>query len=220
MCFSPQADVVAGLVVGAVGADALRHVRRRSEWPVAALPVILGAHQLVESLVWWGLRGRVSAAVWHPAVRVYLVIAFGVVPLLVPVAVRALQPERLRRRLDGFVAGGAVVAGLLTYPVLRGPVHATIEGHHIAYGAHLWQGGLLAAVYIVVTCGAMLASWDRDIRYFGVVNLMAVLVLAWLTESGFVSLWCAWAAVTSILIAAHLRRAPRPPRLRVVPAHN
>jgi len=32
-----------------------------------------------------------------------------------------------------------------------------------------------------------------------------VAVLAWLTVEGFVSLWCAWGAVTSLLIAAHLR---------------
>jgi hypothetical protein len=33
MCFSPQADVVGGLVICAIGIDAVRHVRQRREFP-------------------------------------------------------------------------------------------------------------------------------------------------------------------------------------------
>ena len=44
---------------------------------------------------------------------------------------------------------------------------------------------------------------------FGVVNLVAVAVLANLTIDGFASLWCAWAAVTAGFIALHLRLSGR-----------
>ena len=37
-------------------------------------------------------------------------------------------------------------------------------------------------------------------------NLAAVGVLAWLDQVAFISLWCAWAALTSVAIAVHLRR--------------
>jgi hypothetical protein len=37
-------------------------------------------------------------------------------------------------------------------------------------------------------------------------NLGAVAVLSILMVSGVISLWCVWAAITSIAIAAHLRR--------------
>ena len=36
VCFSAQADVVGGIVVCALGVDALRHVRDRSEIAIAA----------------------------------------------------------------------------------------------------------------------------------------------------------------------------------------
>ena len=42
-------------------------------------------------------------------------------------------------------------------------------------------------------------------RWFGAANMVAVLVLAWLYETAFISLWCAWAAITSISIALWLR---------------
>lgn len=45
--------------------------------------------------------------------------------------------------------------------------------------------------------------------------LLAVIVLAWVESSALTSLWCAWAAVTSVAIAAHLRRERRLPEMRV-----
>jgi hypothetical protein len=41
----------------------------------------------------------------------------------------------------------------------------------------------------------------------GLANLSAVIALGWITFTGFTSLWCAWAALTSIAIAAYLRRS-------------
>jgi hypothetical protein len=38
-----------------------------------------------------------------------------------------------------------------------------------------------------------------------------VVLLAWVDRNGFVSLWCGWAAVTSVAIAVHLRHATREP---------
>lgn len=42
---------------------------------------------------------------------------------------------------------------------------------------------------------------------FGVLNLTAVTVLAGLLATGVISLWCAWAAVASVVIVIHLRTA-------------
>ena len=40
-------------------------------------------------------------------------------------------------------------------------------------------------------CGALLISGYRNVVIFGAVNLFAVIVIAWLTISGFASIWCA-----------------------------
>jgi hypothetical protein len=209
VCFSAEVDVLAGLLVGGVGVDAARHVRRPTEWPLAALPLVLAVHQLVEAVVWWSLDGRVPAATGERAVLVYLTIAFGVLPVLVPLAVGLLEPAGRRLRFGWFVALGALVASLLVYAVLRGPVGAVVEGHHIVYDADLWRGGTLTALYVVATCGSLLVSGHRHIQVYGLANLVAVLLLAWFSQTALVSLWCVWAAVTSVAIAVHLRRAPR-----------
>jgi hypothetical protein len=205
MCFSAEVDLVAGVLICGIGIDAVRHVTVPAQQWLASIPIVLGAHQLIESVVWWGLEGHFSEGVWRFATWWYLAIAFGLLPVLVPVAVAMLEPVANRRRVTIFVALGVVVAAVLMYAVVRGPVEATIEGHHIAYDVDLWHGGLIVLLYVIATCGSLLASKRRHVRWFGIANLVAVVVLAWIDQAAFISLWCAWAAVTSVAIAVHLR---------------
>jgi hypothetical protein len=167
--------------------------------------VVLGTHQLTEGVVWWGLEGHVSSRIWEPARFLYLTIAFGVLPVLVPLAVGSLEPVSKRVQTAWLTAVGAVVSIVLMYAVIDGPVESTIEGHHIAYRVELWQGGLIVVLYVAATCGSLLLSSHRHVRWFGAANLVAVVLLGWLAQNAFISLWCAWAAVASLAIAVHLR---------------
>jgi hypothetical protein len=197
-----------GAVVVGVGIDAVRHVTTPRQIPLATLPLLLGAHQLTEAFVWWGLYGDVSESVERIATWIYLLVAFAVVPLFIPLAVGFIERSGARRRVIGvFAAAGLAVAVALGSAMFRGPIRAAIEGHHVSYeldGLH--AGGQWTGLYVVATCGAMLACSYRDIATIGALNFVAVPVLAWLTMSGFVSLWCFWAAIVSVLVARHLRR--------------
>ena len=218
MCFSAEADVVAGLVVGGIGIDALRHVHRPAENLLAALPVVLGAHQLIEAFVWWGAEDRVPHDVSRVAVWLYLSIAFGLLPVFVPLAVGALEPAANVRRIRVFAVAGVAVAVVLMYAVVRGPVDASIEGRHIDYRVELSSGGAIVALYVAATCGSMLVSKHRHVRWFGAANLCAVGALAWLNQSALISLWCVWAAATSVAIAVHIRYAEQEPKDGALPA--
>ncbi|WP_319227981.1 DUF6629 family protein, partial [Streptomyces scabiei] len=52
MRWSATADLVAGTGVAAVGAACVALVRDVRDLPLAALPLLLGAHQIVEAAVW------------------------------------------------------------------------------------------------------------------------------------------------------------------------
>ena len=206
MCFSPEVDLVAGVVVTAVGVDAIRRARSPEELPLASLPLLLGIHTLIEVFVWRGLQGSGSASVGTAAIRVYLAIAF-ILPVWVPFAVRGVEPSRRRRTIMtrlGVV--GVVASAVLLYSLVRGPVGAVVDGLHISYLISIPGGGIAGMLYVIAACGALLASSDRLIWLFGVSNLVAVAVLAWLTVGGLTSLWCVWAAVTSVAIDLYLRQ--------------
>lgn len=208
MCFSPQADLVGGIAIGAIGIDTVRHARHAREVPLAALPLLLAAHQLVETFVWWGLQGKVPAEAGRVALWAYLIFAFGVLPVFVPAAVMAIEPMGRRRwMMAPFLVLGAAVSVTLLVAMIRGPVTASLGNHHIEYGISLSAGALVVGLYIVATCGSLVFSGYPHVTLFGAVNLVAAIVLARLATNGFASIWCAWAAVASGAIALHLRLA-------------
>jgi len=212
MCFAPEADAVAGVLIVAVGVDALRHVGSPKQIPLAALPLLFGLHQMTEAFVWWGLQGHVSESVERVAVWMWLLFAFVVLPVLLPIAVDLVERSKPRRLLIGAFAGiGFAVAAALAIAIFRGPINAQIHGRCISYGVDAVgdSGGEWTLLYVIAACGALLASTHRDLAVLGGVNLVVTPLLMWLTVDGFVSLWCFWAAIASIVIAVHLRRVAR-----------
>ncbi|OAA28135.1 hypothetical protein UG55_1006108 [Frankia sp. EI5c] len=212
MCFAPEADVVAAAVIGAVGVDALRHAHGRASWPLAALPALFAVHTLVEAFVWWGVRGDLgdagtSSAVRTGATAVYLAFAFVILPIYVPVMMLTQERVPARRRAGAVtLAAGVVCACWLAAALVAGPVRARADRHHITYSVDLWAGAVPIALYLVSTCGVLLLSGRRFLRRFGAANLVALAGLAWVSTEAVISLWCVWAAATSVAIAWHLRR--------------
>jgi len=209
VCFSPEGDLAGGLVVGAIGVDACRHLRgRNSQLLLATTPLLLGVHQIDESLAWWSVDGDLPRAVGRIAMWVYLVIALVVVPILVPLAILKLAVTKRRRRaLSSFVLLGAGVAAVLLVTMIHGPVTVRRGSYHLAYSIGLRHGMLIIGLYVVATCGSLLFSGYKHILIFGMVNVVVVVVLAILTADGFASLWCFYAALTSGAISLHLRFA-------------
>ena len=209
MCFSPQADVAGGVLIAVIGVDAVRHIRQRREFiALAWIPLLLGAHQFIEALVWLWLQGHVPGGIGHVALWAYLLIAFVVLPVFIPLAVIALEPTRRRKQVMApFALLGAVVAATLFAAMARGPVSVRLAPYHLSYGIRLSDGFLIVALYVVAVCGPLLVSGYREVALFGIVNLVAVIVIARLTISGFASVWCGWAAVSSAAITLHCRMA-------------
>jgi hypothetical protein len=215
MCFSPEADIGGGLLICAIGVDAVRHIGRRREFiAMAWLPVLLGLHQFIEALVWLWLQGHVPRGIGHVALWAYLLIAFVVLPVFIPLAVIALEPTRRRKQLMvPFVLIGIVIAGILLAAMVRGPVSVKLAPYHLSYSIRLSDGLLIVALYVVAVCGPLLVSGYRNVALFGIANLIAVIIIARLTISGFASVWCGWAAITSAAITLHCRVAkPHPHR--------
>jgi hypothetical protein len=207
VCFSPEGDLVGGLVITAIGIDARRHLRGRDNHLLfATLPLVLGIHQLIESVVWWSPEGPVPTSVGKVAMWLYLLIAMVVVPILVPLSIWKLEPTPRRRWIIApFLGLGIGVAIVLFITMLHGPVSVRLGAYHLAYSIGLRNGILIVGLYVVATCGCLLFSGYRDIVIFGIANLVAVIVLARLTADGFASLWCFYAAIASGFISLHMR---------------
>ncbi|MBT2507812.1 hypothetical protein J7I98_18375 [Streptomyces sp. ISL-98] len=209
MCWSATADLVAGIGIAAVGAACVARPHRARDLPLAALPLLLGAHQIIESVVWRSDGGT------GPATVVWAVIALPLLALWVPLGVLCAASAHARRRLAVPVAAGAATAVALAYCLATRPVTAEIRGHTLGYVLDLPHPEMLVAGYLVATAGALLLADDRRLRLLGVLVTVGAAICAALWRLEFISTWCAFAAVCSVVLLgwAHRRPAvPYPPR--------
>lgn len=207
MCFSPQADLIAGIAIAGVGVETLRRVRARRELIVGALPLLFGLHQLVEGFVWLGLRGQVSAGLGDGAKEAYIVFAHAVLPIIVPFGFMLIEPNRQRARwMWPLVCLGLAMGAYLLWQVTAYPVGAQEEAHCIDYTTHTPTNVLIGALYVVATCGPALISSRRHLRWFGLASVIGVIATALVRVDELTSLWCVCVALVSVLILDHFRR--------------
>ncbi|WP_149824481.1 DUF6629 family protein [Streptomyces tailanensis] len=199
MCWSATADLVAGSGIAAVGVACVTRVRSSRDLPLAALPLLLGAHQIVESVVWGSGGGS------GPATVVWAVVALPVLAVWVPVAVWCAAPPHARRRLLLPLAAGTATAALLAHGLATGPVTAEPRGHTIGYAVGLSHAPVLITGYLLATVGSLLLSGDRWLRALGVLVAMGAPACWALWRLEFISTWCAFAAVCSVVLFGWVR---------------
>ncbi|USQ86886.1 hypothetical protein NFX46_26170 [Streptomyces phaeoluteigriseus] len=204
MCWGATADLVAGAGVTGVGLACVTRVRDVRDLPLAALPLLLGAHQLVEAMVWDAGGGS------GPATVVWAVIALPLLAVWVPSGVWCAAPPHAGRRLGAVLAVGVATAAGLAYGLAVGPVTAQIRGHTIGYVTDLSHPVLLVTGYLLATVGSLLLSGDRRLLTLGVFVAVGALVCWTLWRLEFVSTWCAFAAVCSVLLLGWVRARPAP----------
>ncbi|MFD3659636.1 DUF6629 family protein [Streptomyces sp. NPDC058659] len=199
MCWSATADLWAGLGIGAVGVASIASVRRPGDVPLAALPLLLGAHQVVEAAVWRSGGGA------GPATLAWAVIALALLPVWVPAGVLTAARPGDRRRPLAPLAAGLVAAAVLAYHLAIRPVTAEIRGHTLGYVVDLPYAAPLLVGYLLATVGALLLARDRILRLLGLLTGAGAVVCALLWRTEFLSTWCALAAVASLVLLVWVR---------------
>ncbi len=200
---------MAGVGVAAVGVACVARVRSVRDLPLAALPLLLGAHQIVESVVWASDGGS------GPATVIWAVIALPVLAVWVPAGVLCAAPPHARPRLTVLLAAGTATAAMLAHGLAAAPVTAEIRGRTVGYAVDLSHPLLLVIGYLLATVGSLLLSGDRRLLVMGVLVAVGALVCWALWRLEFVSTWCAFAAMCSVVLFGWVRA--RPPSSTHVP---
>jgi hypothetical protein len=78
-----------------------------------------------------------------------------------------------------------------------------VKGNSIVYINQATNNTAVAVLYVVATCGSLFFSKIRMMVVFGVANLVILLVVMEVKRYAFTSLWCAYAAVASVIILAY-----------------
>ncbi|MFZ0311331.1 MAG: DUF6629 family protein [Candidatus Korobacteraceae bacterium] len=204
MCFSATANFVGSGVLGAVGVVTLTKVKHRRELLFAALPTLFAIHQFIEGFVWLGLDGILSPAVTHDMGAAFMLYAQGLLPFLLPLSVLLFEADRKSRKrmLPFLVLGGATTLYIL-WALTAYPTEVYVKGNSIVYMNQATNNTVVALLYVIATCGSLFFSKVRAMVIFGAANLAILLIVMEFKRYAFTSLWCAYAAVASIIILAY-----------------
>jgi hypothetical protein len=203
MCFSAAANFVGSGALATVGVLTLTRVKHRRELLFASLPILFAIHQFTEGFVWLGLDGVLSPKVTHNMGAAFMLYAQGLLPFLLPLSVLLFEADaKSRKRMFPFLAIGALTTLYILWALIAYPLEIYVKGNSIVYINQATNNTWVAMIYVVATCGSLLFSRVKDMVMFGIANMAILLTVMAVKRYAFTSLWCAYAAVASVIILA------------------
>ena len=206
MCFSATASFSAGALLLGIGALTLKSARRPRELPFAAIPMLFAIQQLSEGVIW--LTFRIEAPLLN-AVMTHFYSFFSHVlwPIYVPVAVLLIEPPGWRRRtLLAFIAAGIGVGTYLAYFLVAFPIVSRPIGQHIEYVSPHFFAMTAMTLYLLSTTVSPVFSRYPMVNVFGILALLSFGAAYFFYATWFISVWCFFAALLSVVVYVHFVR--------------
>lgn len=208
MCFSAAANFSGSGVLATLGIATLAKVKHRRELLFAAVPTLFAVHQFIEGFVWLGLDGHLRPVVAHDMGAAFVLYAQGLLPFLLPLSVLLFEPGiARRRRMLPFVIVGAGTSLYMLWALTAYPLQVYVKSNSIVYINPATNNAAIAVLYVVATCGSLFFSKVRAMVFFGFANLTILLIVMAVKRYAFTSLWCAYAAIASLIILAYFWRS-------------
>jgi hypothetical protein len=127
---------------------------------------------------------------------------------LLPLSVLLFEPNaKSRSRMLPFVVLGGATTLYILWALTAFPLQLYIKGNSIVYVNQASNNTAVAVLYVIATCGSLFFSRIRMMVLFGAANLAILLVVMEFKRYAFTSLWCAYAAVASVIILAYFWRS-------------
>ena len=204
MCFSAPASFTSGTILTLSGVYSLRQARQKRVLPFAVIPLLFGIQQLTEGVIWSSFAAPALNAL---ATQTYLIFAYSLWPALIPSTFYLLETEKKRKQyLVPFMALGVVLGLYLLWHTLSFPYVAQVVCNSIGYfGSHKYFP-FVAPVYLTVICGSALISSRKLINLLGLAIAATACVAAWFYTYSYVSTWCFFAAILSVLVIVQVRK--------------
>jgi len=210
MCFSMNVSLAAGGFLLGVGTMTVKAARRPSEIPFAAIPLLFAIQQLSEGIVWWSFAHNA------PGLNVVMTQFFSFFshvlwPAYVPLAVLLLEPPGGRSRLLKLTVIAGMGVGLyLLYSMFEYPITSRPTGGHVEYVSPHFFAAVTMTGYLLATTVSPLLSNEVVVRVFGALALISFLLAYLIFARWFISVWCFFAAILSVVVAFRFFGRKRP----------
>lgn len=216
MCFSAPVSLAASSLLLPAGLYSLRLVYYQNPGYIslASIPIAFAIQQICEALVWLGIEGS-SVVETNLGAFGFLAFAYWFWLFWSPWSVAQSELNSSVRRICwGFGILGFIYGGLLYFPMLIYPQWLSIHvvHHSLEYDTRLifdpWFSQQFDRLFyaIIILVPFALAS-NRSLKVFGGAVCLSAITSHWLLNQVFVSVWCFFAAILSLLILFICRTA-------------
>lgn len=201
MCFSAEASFGASAAIAVIGAVAIKKAATTPQKVFAMIPVFFAIQQCMEGILWLCLSNPAYEAWAGLATYIFLFFAWIVWPVYIPLSVWLLEAKKGRKQAIGsLMFVGTVVSAILAYRLFFHDVHAEIAGYHIKYvmDREYNFGILMGIAYFVPTVISLYISSRERMMYVATTILLSFIVTMLFFSEHLISVWCFFAAVTSV----------------------
>jgi hypothetical protein len=207
MCFSATASFTAAAALGAAGVVTLRRAagHGRALIPLTAFPLLFAAQQAVEGFLWLELQRSEPGSLRPVLVHAFQAYAEIFWPVFAPLAAFLIEPVRWRRWAIGIcLAVGVGLALYLLIRMIQYPFFAFVAGGHIIYRNDFTYPTGIEAPYVLATAGSLLLSSGKAVQLLGLVVLVFFFVTFMFMHDAYISVWCFFAALASVMVYLHI----------------
>lgn len=217
MCFSAEASFTAAAVLAPAGAWSVHRAFRsdRRYLAVAALPFLFGVQQFSEGVVWVaGARG--DAGLTAQASLLYMFFSWLAWPVWVPVSAYFLEPARRKPLYLGFAIAGGMLGALQYVPYFAHegwlatrflPYAVIYEGRELL--DYVTGREVTYSIYVTVVIGPLLLSSIRDVKIFGALAMLVLVVTYVFFSYAYISVFCFGGALMSLYLVWMIHRLDR-----------
>lgn len=212
MCFSATASFGASAAIAVIAVATIRKASTTGSYLVACIPLFFSIQQAFEGLLWISLCHPDFQGWQALAKNGFLIFATVVWPILLPLISWMLERKEIKKKiLAGFCVLGTGVGLYFLYSLAAHSVTPIVQGSHIRYVLHFpgYNKDIMTVVYFVATVVPLLISSVRPLRWFGVLLLVSLCVTAFFYTGYFISVWCYFAAILSLVsfvAVGHLKK--------------
>jgi hypothetical protein len=212
MCFSAAASFSAAAVIGSVGIVTLSSAAAKPDHRIlalAAFPMLFALQQVVEGFLWLDLASPEPGALRGVLVHAFQGYAEVFWPTFAPLAALLSERQRWRRILMSvcLVIGVALSAYLLV-AMIGHPYQASVGQGHVVYRNDFQYPKGIEAPYVVATTLSLLLSSAKEVQRLALVILIGFAVAYVSFHHAYISVWCFFAAIASVLVYLYVRSVP------------
>ncbi|MGA7325252.1 MAG: DUF6629 family protein [Rhodomicrobium sp.] len=195
MCFSASASFTASAVCGAFGVMIVSRARK-GDMMLALMPLIFSAQQALEGIVW--LSGGEGCG--SLAANGFVIVAFIVWPFYTPLACWQSETASRPRKVMLALTWLGVIMALCGFYALHRGFTIVFSTHHITYLPLKHYPLIFDYFYAFCAIAPLMLYRSIYIRLYGLLALTGFVVSTAMFNPGRYSVWCFFAAVSSLVL--------------------